>query len=511
MIELSPQRAPLMGIFGSLALFALISIGFSIALALGVHRSWQSSTPPLVLTALLLSLLTMIAFSYTHLRDHLKASAELHDAAIATAHRDPLTGTANRSLFLLQLRNRLPQGRITPGGMLLIDMDGLKILNDTLGHKAGDAAIIHLVRTIREVAPEALIGRLGGDEFAVLIENVTEKQATVAVASAILDALARSINIDGRPHTVTATIGVVQFPEDGDCCEALLASADLALYRGKMSGRRSVVAFDLDMLIDERHRRFIERELRAAILMGELEVFYQPIVHATSGRIAYFEALVRWNHSLRGLISPGDFVPIAEQSPLIDLLGDWVLRRVCEDFPLLETSAVAINVSPVQLRRPYFAGDMLAILRQRGIACNQIIVEVTENAKLSTGGTEMSNLRALHEAGIRIAIDDFGAGHASLHYLREVPFNTIKIDRSYADGLLSEPVNGGVVAAICMIGRAQGADIVGEGVETEEQRALLLAAGCTHLQGYFFGRPRPMAEIMRQANAREREIVALAS
>ncbi len=251
-----------------------------------------------------------------------------------------------------------------------------------------------------------------------------------------------------------------------------------------------VVAFDAAMLGDERHRRFVERELRAALLLDELELHYQPVFDSERN-ITSHEALVRWRHKVRGIISPAAFIAIAEESDLIDKVGEWVLRRACQDLPQLRTP-VAVNVSPAQLRHADFAPRFAELLAETNTDPHDIIVEITETVPLQAQGIELANVDALRALGVRIAIDDFGAGHASLQYLRGFAFDIIKIDRTYVSSLGRSRVDAIIVAAICDIARALPVEVVAEGVETEEQFALLRAAGCTRYQGFLLGRPAPL-------------------
>ncbi|QYO76491.1 putative bifunctional diguanylate cyclase/phosphodiesterase [Devosia salina] len=412
--------------------------------------------------------------------------------ALASAHRDALTGTFTRSYFLDELNRFARQGTLSALGYLQIDMDNLKVLNDSAGHGAGDAALVALVRDMRALMPGAIIGRLGGDEFGVLIPGHDNKPALCRLGERLLRQLGEPHNIAGRMTRLSATIGVALAPLDSDDPNELIAIADLALYKGKQGGRGCVVPFDPDMLGDERHRRFVERELRAAILMDELELHYQPVFDSKTLEVRSHEALVRWRHRVRGTIAPGQFIGVAEQSNLIDRLGEWVLRRACADLPRLK-GPVAVNVSPVQLRRPDFVESFSDILLETGTSPASIIVEITENAPLAAGSMEMDNLAALRAMGIRVAVDDFGAGHASLHYLRDFAFDIIKIDRTYVADFSANPVNAMIVSAVCDIARSLSLEVVAEGIETEEQMQMLIAAGCTALQGYHLGRPGPLA------------------
>lgn len=436
-------------------------------------------------------LLAILYGGHRWLSQRLRQIAQMAEESRALAGRDALTGVFNRAYFMDVLAAQVFHGADRPVGYLQIDMDNLKVLNDTAGHSGGDAALVHLAKVMERVIPGATIGRLGGDEFGVIISGHDNKAALRRLGEEMLRQLQRPVTIAGRSTRLSASIGVALFPQDAGDATDLISKADLALYKGKKAGRHMVVCFDPDMLGDERQRRFIERELRAAVLMDELELHYQPVFGADR-QVRSYEALVRWRHPVRGLIAPGHFIPIAEESDLIDRVGEWVLRRICRDLWQLGGYPVAINVSPMQLRRPDFAERFSVVLRESGTDPRRIVVEITETVPLHAGKTELANLSALRAQGVRIAIDDFGAGHASLQYLRGFAFDIIKIDRSYVSNLGTSRVDGMIVTAICNIARSLPAEVIAEGVETHEQLALLVSAGCTGFQGYLLGRPAPL-------------------
>ncbi|ODT82016.1 MAG: hypothetical protein ABS76_09265 [Pelagibacterium sp. SCN 64-44] len=434
----------------------------------------------------------MLALMHRLMRRRMKEAELAMADALELAHRDALTGTFTRSYFLGELQRQAHMGSLPALGYLQIDMDNLKVLNDSAGHGAGDAALTALVRDMRALMPNAIIGRLGGDEFGVLVLGHDNKPALCRLGAQLLRRLNEPHNIAGRMTRLSATIGVALAPTDSDDPTELIAIADLALYKGKQAGRSCVVPFDPDMLGDERHRRFIERELRAAILMDELELHYQPVLDSDSRETRSYEALVRWRHKVRGTIAPSAFIAVAEQSNLIDQLGEWVLRRACAEQPHLGRP-VAVNVSPKQLRHDDFAEGFADILTETGTSPAAIVVEITENAPLAVGSVEMDNLAALRAMGVRVAIDDFGTGHASLHYLRDFAFDIIKIDQAYVAEFATNPVSAMIVSAVCDIARSLRLDVVAEGIESEEQALALRAAGCTRLQGFHLGRPLPLA------------------
>jgi diguanylate cyclase (GGDEF)-like protein len=479
-------------IASAIAVVVLVIVVVRTLASFGMLTPVLQSALPIAGVGSAVMLLAILGYGHRWLSGQLAAIAEQARHARRRANRDALTGVFNRAHFLEALGEEVFHGARRSVGYLQLDMDYLKVLNDSAGHAAGDAALVHLARIIEQIIPGAVIGRLGGDEFGVMIIGHDNKAALRRLGEALLRALDRPVNIAGRPVRLSASIGVALSPLDAVDATDLISKADLALYKGKKNGRHAVVSFDPDMLGDERHRRFVERELRAALLLGELELHYQPVFGADL-TIRSHEALVRWRHQVRGMIPPAQFVPIAEESDLISKLGDWVLRRACNDLPALGGVAVAVNVSPMQLRHAEFARGFAAILEETGTDPRNIIVEVTETVPLNAGEVETANLAALRRLGVRIAIDDFGAGYASLQYLRSFAFDIIKIDRSYVADLGSSRIDGMIVSAICDIARALPVEVIGEGIETQEQFEQLRQAGCTGFQGYLLGRPQSLA------------------
>lgn len=437
------------------------------------------------------SLLLLLRWGYVRLKQELESAAEEQRQLLDFAYRDALTGAHTRSYFFSALKESL-HGNDRPVAYMQIDMDKLKVLNDSHGHGAGDAALVHLVKTLKTLLPEALIGRLGGDEFGIALVGQDSRPALVRLGDQILATLGQPISIDGRPLRLSATIGVALWPQDAAELDELISKADLALYKGKKEGRAATVAFEAELMADERHKRFVERDLRAAILLNELELHYQPIFAADGTTLMSHEALLRWQHPVRGQVPPNDFIGIAEQSDLIDKLGDWVLRRAAADLAGLGTPHVGINVSVVQLRRSDFAERFADIVMETGISGSQLVIEITESLPLKSGTVELSNIEALRALGVRVAIDDFGSGFASLEYLRGFPFDIIKIDRSYVANLPQSRIDGLIVSSIAKIARSMKVEVIAEGVETTEQLQFLQRAGVTALQGYLLARPAPL-------------------
>lgn len=432
-----------------------------------------------------------VLFVYFDQRSLRRAESEELRSRLAASNSDRLTGTMMRTPFLDLLRDRLRSAKDRETVFLHADLDFLKQINDAHGHAIGDQALYRLVSLLRQIWPGAAIGRLGGDEFGVLLDEKADPARLDAELMALQRLFSEPVAIGGRSIRISASIGYAKAPTDSPIASELVALADLALYEAKKT-RGIAVPFQADMLRDARARRFLVRELRAAILLNQLEVHYQPIMADNGGRLIGYEALVRWNHPVRGLISPVRFVPVAEESTLIDDLGDWVARRVCHDFPALGVEHVSINVSPVQLRNPNFAARFLSIIEAAGLAGSAIIAELTETSLLKAGSCENANLARMRARGVRIAIDDFGTGYASLQYLRKLKIDLVKIDRSYVQGATMDNVDLTFVRAIVSIAKSLDVVILAEGVETEAQMQLMNALGCTLFQGFLLGKPAPL-------------------
>jgi diguanylate cyclase (GGDEF)-like protein len=442
------------------------------------------------------------------LRDEIERAATTFQHGLASAHRDTLTGAMTRSYFLIELKNRLRRLDEESVAYAQIDMDHLKQLNDGAGHAAGDAALKHLMTTVQSALPDAIIGRLGGDEFGVIVLGHDNIRAISRLFRQMLDALSVPTVIVGRHVSLSASVGFALAPRHSSQTDDLMSKADLALYKGKRTGRNNVVAFEEDMLLDERHKRFIQRELRAAIFMNELDLYYQPIYENDGKTLKSYEALVRWNHTVRGIIPPSDFIPIAEAGELIEKLGDWVLNRACCDFDILAAPSLSINVSPVQLRRSGYADRFAAILTKTGVSPANIAVEITETVPLTAQGVEMVNLESLKRLGVSIVIDDFGSGNASLSYLKHSFFDVLKIDRSYVENIVSNRFDSLMIASVCRIAQAIDMTVIAEGIENKDQMHAVTAAGVTELQGFYLGRPKPLRAILAERRARGTEYAA---
>ncbi|MFT4066507.1 MAG: EAL domain-containing protein [Paraburkholderia sp.] len=410
------------------------------------------------------------------------------------AHYDALTGLANRATFLEKLEDSLS----SPGnstGLLYIDLDDFKLVNDARGHGAGDRLLAQVAARLSSQCRESsmTIGRIGGDEFAVLLQH-DDPQETVVLANALVDALSAPYSLDpGREVRIGASIGIAIAPLHGENAGTLLSRADIALYAAKSSGKGTVRMFlpDMEARIQERLR--LEAKLRIALDENRgLFVFYQPIVDIRSGRITAREALLRWHHPQRGWISPAEFIPVAEDSGLVDRLGLFVLGRACRDATRWPDGArVAVNVSAAQLGRGTLVAAVQGALAASGLPPDQLEMEVTETALLLNEELAIADLRGLRDIGVRVALDDFGTGFSSLAHLRAFPFDKIKIDGSFVRDAVMRPDCAAVVRAIADLGKRLGVTTVAEGVETPEQLACATAEGCNEVQGFIFGRPMP--------------------
>jgi diguanylate cyclase (GGDEF)-like protein/PAS domain S-box-containing protein len=416
---------------------------------------------------------------------------------------DRLTGLPNRVRFLDRLRvalGRNDDGRVA---VLLVNLDRFRVINDSLGHETGDGVLLAVAALLTDACgPAATVASMGGDEFAVLLEGVDERTA-ITVAERAGASLRAPLQIRDEEILVTATVGIAINVQEGDA-EGLLAEADTATSRGKeLGGDRSEV-FEEGVRQRLRERMRLENGLRNAIERGELRVFYQPIVRLDSRSLVGFEALVRWQHPKQGLVSPGEFMPVAEESGLILPLGDWVLNEACLQlaawhvaFPAHRDLSVNVNLSARQLGDPRLEERVLAALQEHGLEPSSLCLEVTETSLIEDIDASLATLHALRAHGIGLALDDFGTGYSSLSYLQRFPVNVLKLDRSFVRGL-AERNEEAIVAGVATMAHALGLPPLAEGVEREEDDARLRALGYTHGQGYLYGRPEEPAAAMRR-------------
>ncbi|THD38053.1 MAG: EAL domain-containing protein [Sphingomonas sp.] len=444
-------------------------------------------------------------------RDLAAAMAKLHEQsaelaaneskALHLATHDSLTEAPNRLAFVKALTDK-----VRGGGMFacaMVDLDRFKLVNDTLGHLAGDELIRAICGILQANVPEgAIVARLGGDEFGVLFDTAGE-QAAVMACDRMVASCATSFRILGHSVHGAASVGVVVISGEDDRDPVdVMRRADLALNDAKKSGRGVVRAFDESMDESVRFRRRIEGGLGQAISNGELSLAYQPIVTGDAMEVVGFEALLRWRTEEFGPISPALFIPIAEESNLIHELGDWVLDEALKVLPEWPGQYVSVNFSPRQFRRQNFVGYVMERVQRAGIAPSRVQIEITETAIFDNAERAAETLYKLRQMGFRIALDDFGTGYSSLYNIRKFALDCLKIDKSFIDGMGRERESAAIVQSIVHLGKALGLGVVAEGVETEGQVQALRVAGASHLQGYYFSRPVPAADAKVMADQR---------
>ena len=406
---------------------------------------------------------------------------------------DALTGLVDRSAFRARLEVALAgwQPDTPSPAVLMVDLDRFKAVNDTLGHPAGDALLRIAAKRLRAaVRSEDLAARLGGDEFAVLLAAPVTLEVAAKVAERLVELLGRPYMVQGQAASVGASIGLAFAEADCSTVDALIGRADMAMYQAKADGRGRVGFFSPMLQERAELRRQTEQDLRAALPLGQLELFYQPQYELALGQLSGFEALLRWRHPLRGLVPPDDFIPLAEEIRLISSLGEWVLRTACTEAARWPgTMSVAVNVAAQQFESNRLVGIVAAALQGAGLPGSRLELEITESALLNDpGGSVTAQLTALKAMGVAISLDDFGTGYSSLSQLRSFPFDRVKIDRSFVDDVA-------VVRAIAAMGASMGMRTTAEGVETAMQLKNLRREGCHEVQGYLLGRPLPASAI----------------
>jgi diguanylate cyclase (GGDEF)-like protein/PAS domain S-box-containing protein len=414
------------------------------------------------------------------------------------AHYDSLTDLPNRTLFHERLKQELAQ--ISPGQLLAvhyIDIDEFKSVNDSLGHLIGDELLKSVAISLsRCVGAAGFVARLGGDEFAIVQTGMTTRDDVTDLVSRVFDAIRMPHECLGHQLTTDASIGIALVPEHGVDLDQILKNADLAMYAAKSAGRRTHRFFEPDMDAKVRARRQMEIDLRHAIAHGSLDVHYQPCISLQDDRITGCEALVRWRHPERGFVSPAEFIPIAEETGLINELGEWVLSTACAEAATWpDDIKLAVNVSPVQFKSGTLALKIAAALAASGLPARRLELEITEAILIRDDEAALAILHQLRDIGVRIALDDFGTGYSSLSYLQRFPFDKIKIDRCFINELTESGGSSSIVQAVVNIAAARHMTTTAEGVETEPQRQLLRALGCSEMQGYLFSAAKPTQQL----------------
>lgn len=413
---------------------------------------------------------------------------------------DPLTGLANRTLFMEKASSALAGMRRNDEefAILMLDLDRFKTVNDSFGHPAGDALLKEIARRLQNTTRAGdCVARFGGDEFAVLqISDKDQKVGVTALADRILAVCAEPFSLDGHKIVLETSIGIALAPQDGDDADELITHADLALYKAKAEGRNRYCFFAASMDAQARGRRELEDDMRKALARSEFALNYQTIVDLGRGEVCGVEALVRWRHPQRGLVTPDQFIPLAEESGLIVPLGAWILRQACADAVKWPASLrVSVNLSPAQFKHGDLLGALKSALGDTGLPPERLALEITETVLLEDNAENLALLREIRKLGVAIVLDDFGTGYSSMTYVQMFPFDRIKIDKSFIQNMTQRAADAAIVCAIAGLGHNLHIPMVAEGVETVEQLAALRAIGCSFAQGYLFSRPVPAVEL----------------
>ena len=424
--------------------------------------------------------------------ERMRAARELAHAAL----HDSLTQLPNRQAFRNHLNACFADGAAAPIAVLLVDIDGFKEVNDTYGHEIGDDVLIEVARRIALEAKDCFVARLGGDEFAAVVSHARlDADGAHRIAERLIAAIRQPLDVGGRLISLGLCVGLNMLESDERDFSCIMRRADLALYAAKNGGRNCIRRFDAEMEREYSDRVQLAADLRDAIDSGQLTVHYQPIVTAAEGVVVCMEALARWRHPVLGPISPATFVPIAEETGLIVALGNAVLRRACTDAATWGSHiVVAVNVSSLQIKRPDFVETVMAVIEETGLAPHRLQIEITESILLSNNEATNRALRLLRDKGVTFALDDFGTGFGSLAYLKSFPLDKVKIDKSFVDDICLNKQSIAIVAAIVALARGLEVETTAEGVETQDQYEVLRALGVMTMQGYFFGRPKPIDE-----------------
>lgn len=420
------------------------------------------------------------------------------------ANYDVLTGLPNRMLALDRLKLAVAQAQREEGlvGVMFLDLDNFKHINDTMGHDAGDTLLVEASRRVSScLRGTSTVARLGGDEFLVLLPGLKDEQGAGQVAERILKGFNAPFLLGGQEVFVTTSIGIAIYPLDSDNTSTLLQNADAAMYEAKHNGKSSWERFAPQMKELSHERLQMESRMRRALELDEFELWYQPIIDAATGRVTGAEALLRWNSPVMGLVMPDRFIPLAEETGMIIPIGRWVIEQACAAAKRWEDATgtalnIAVNVSPRQFRDPEFVSSVQQILTACDMPANRVELEITERLLLDSGIEAATILQELDDTGIRLSVDDFGTGFSALSYLKSYPFDTLKIDKSFVADVLGADDNSALVRAIINMAHSLSLTVVAEGVQEAAQATFLSAHGCDFLQGYHYSRPIPDADFL---------------
>lgn len=448
---------------------------------------------PLKNKALAESMLQIFAIRASAEMERMRAEKRLNHLAF----HDSLTNLPNRMLFNNRLNHALDQANRNKQlvGVLFLDLDDFKIINDTLGHAIGDVLLKGVAERISQCLRKGdTVARMGGDEFTVLLQGITSIDDAAIVASKVLSCFLQSWVLNGQEVNITASIGITVFPRDGDNVDTLLKNADMAMYSAKEGGRNDYRFYCQDMNTITIEKVVLEQEIRQALRNLDFTLYYQPKVNIDAGKIIGMEALIRWNHPEKGLLPPSQFIHFAEKTGLIIPLGKWVLQEACRQNKAwqiagLPSMQVAVNISALQFYQADFVDSIAQVLEETGLSAQYLELEITESIAMQEVNLTLRILKELKNMGVYIAIDDFGTGYSALNYLKQFPIDTLKIDRCFIQDLKCNTNDAAITNAIIAMGKSLNLDVIAEGVETEEQLNFLKNAQCNLIQGYFFGRP----------------------
>ena len=435
------------------------------------------------------------------------------------AYFDSLTGLPNRQSFIDRLKREIKRAKYVGSklAILFLDLDGFKSINDTMGHNTGDVILqwaadrlqsstrsSDFVSRSNTTGSEIELARLGGDEFTVVIPNLIRAEDALTLAHRIRETMRHPFRLDSRDVVLTTSIGIALYPDDGEDVEALLKHADTAMYHAKTEGRDNCQFYSITLTQEAEKRLNLENDLRDALKNNEFQVLYQPQFDVEESCFKSAEALLRWHHPKQGLISPLDFIPLAEENGLIIPIGEWVLRTACSDAAHWikngDDLRIAVNLSPLQFKNPDLIKSVLTILTETGLPPEKLTLEVTEGALMEYSENTLNTLRALRNNKIHIALDDFGTGYSSMNYLKRLPINSIKVDQSFVNGLLDDKDSLAIVRSIITLSKNLGFQITAEGIETLDQAEILKFLGCETLQGFYFSKPLSKNNIFQLSN-----------
>jgi diguanylate cyclase (GGDEF)-like protein len=519
MTQLSKGSGDILSIMALLAFTGLLMLGGGIVVwdvATAVSRAAQLITSakrvePSMLTdrsddigALLTSFARMSVTIEQQAEELRRFPARLDELA-RQAFRDSLTNLANRALFMDRLGHALArtERRADDLAVLFLDLDRFKVVNDSLGHSVGDQLLVEVGRRLKALLrPEDTVARLGGDEFGIMLEGLTGVQGAVLVAERVAAQFEQPFIIEGREVFITSSIGIALSPSPQAQPEQLLRYADLAMYQAKTRGKGHYAVYEGGASAPAVERLDLEMDLRGAVPRSEFTLHYQPVIDLATDRIIGLEALIRWEHPTRGLLPPGDFIALTEETGLIVPIGQWVLREACRQARQWQTASpddvplvIAVNLSAKQVQHAAFLDEVMGILKESGLPASQLMLEITESIMMDEEPATLATLSALRRLGVHLALDDFGTGYSALNYLKRFPVDTIKIDRSFVHGIGDRPEDTAIVQAVVTVAKSLQLRVAAEGIETEEQAEQLRAMGCDYGQGFFFARPLPAAKI----------------